>query len=276
MLAAMLFCMWASFSYAQEKQQFFFRMITAMSEVRTASYNFSGTDVFGDEIKTSELVVRLNVKPLKVYVYSITPHPGSRALFVEGENKNNILIDPNAFPYINLNLSPYHSLMRKGHHFTIKESGFEYVKNVMLNYYLKDSAAFFNALTINRHVKFKDTFYDQVVIEHPNFKYVDYKVLSGENFTSIGTKLCVNDDMIRLANPSLSGFNDLKAGTLIKVPNCFAKKIVFYVDPSNFLPVVQESYTEKGLYGRYVFSSLVINPVFPPEEFLRTNKEYGF
>lgn len=256
--------------------ELFNRMITAIENTKTCSYSFVGEDRIDEELKYSELLVRLQPKPLKAYIYSIKPNPGTKALFVEGENNNKILIDPNSFPYINLNFSPYHSIMRSQHHFTLYETGFEYVKTVMLYYYQKDSAAFVKALSGGNEVTYKNSNYYQVNVDQPGFAYVKYTVLPGENLVTIAKKLFVNDDMIRLANPVIDGFDDVKAGQVIRVPNGFAKKVIFLLDKTNFLPLVQEMYDEKGLYGRYTFSSFIWNPVFSPDEFTKGKKEYGF
>jgi outer membrane lipoprotein-sorting protein len=72
------------------------------------------------------------------------------------------------------------------------------------------------------------------------------------------------------------GRKTISAGTTIKVPTAYAKKIKFYIDPVLMLPVIQAIYDENGLFGYYVFSDIQVNPVIAPEEFTEKFSDYGF
>jgi len=49
-----------------------------------------------------------------------------------------------------------------------------------------------------------------------------------------------------------------------------------YIDKTNYLPVVQIIYDDKGLFGQYEYNSLIVNPVFAPDEFTSKFKDYKF
>jgi outer membrane lipoprotein-sorting protein len=260
----------------QDAREIFDHLLASIKTTQTCSYNFVGEDFFNGERKVSEFIIHLQAQPFKVYMYSIQPHAGARGLYVDGENENKILIYPNSFPYINLNFSPYHSMMRKGHHFTMLETGFTYLQTVLEFYFYKDSVAFLNALSLcnDEIISARPCYCLQIV--QPLFGYVNYKAASGETLLSIAKKFMLSDDMLSLANNGLNATTELKAGQILSLPNAYAKKMLIYVDKQNFLPLRQEIYDEKGIFGRYTISSLVKNPVFDKDEFTKSKKEYGF
>ena len=60
------------------------------------------------------------------------------------------------------------------------------------------------------------------------------------------------------------------------MPNVYAPKITIFVDPDLHLPIVQVIEDEKGMFEKYEYSELKINPRFNTMEFNEDNEEYGF
>ena len=56
----------------------------------------------------------------------------------------------------------------------------------------------------------------------------------------------------------------------------YAKKSVVYIDRINYLPLKQEMYDDKGLFEKYEFLNLKINPTIYEEEFTEGFKDYNF
>jgi Protein of unknown function (DUF1571) len=251
-------------------------MRKSIGGTHTSSFNIKTNERHDGKYCGNEYIVKLNAKPYKVFVYSITPNPGAKALFIKGENDDKTYIHPNKFPYFNFSLSPYSSLLRKNHHFTMMEMGFDYLNELFGVYQKKDSVAFMQSLSLGNDVMFHGKLCYQLIINPKNFMMLDYTVLKNENLTKISRKLFLNDNMILEMNPKLDGMNDVKEGDKIKVPNVFARKIILLLDKTNHLPVVQEMYDEKGLFIRVEITSLIRNPKFDKDEFTRTKKEYGF
>jgi LysM repeat protein len=262
--------------YAQEAATAFHQMMRSMEKVKTCTFVLDIRERIFGKMLTDEYIVKLNARPYKVYVYSILPNPGAQALYVEGSNNNRVLISPNRFPYIKMNFNPQNMLLRKDHQYSIKQMGFNYIYNLLNGYVKKDSVSFFKSLILLKDVVYKGNVYDILEVNNPAFAYVNYKVLPGETVTSIAEKLLVNDHMLLEINPGISDYDDVKAGQVIKVPNSFAKKIVFYIDRRHGLPLIQVIYDDKGLYGWVEMSSFVWNPELKKEEFSRHYPKYSF
>ncbi|MFI5220286.1 MAG: LysM peptidoglycan-binding domain-containing protein [Bacteroidia bacterium] len=274
----LIFLFSSLFSHSQHDKahDIFSKMMKAMDNVQTCSFVVDVNERIKGVMKHDEYVIKLNAKPYKVYVYSIIPNPGAEALLIKGENHEKAVINPNRFPIPTLNLSPYHNLLRRNHQYTICHFGFEYISDILNGYMKKFGETFYSYMYPDADVTWKGKSYYQLVIENKNFGYENYTVKPGENLVKIGEKLIVNDYMILEANPHLKNYDDVKPGQVIKVPNSFGKKIIFYVDKNSFLPMVQIIYDDKGLYGRVEFSSFVLNPVFTKDDFSKENKKYGF
>ncbi|MCC6385254.1 MAG: DUF1571 domain-containing protein [Bacteroidia bacterium] len=256
--------------------ELFDKMLAAMKEVRTASFVLDINERIRGEMKHDQFVVKLNAKPFKVYVYSVTPNPGAEALIITGENNNKALINPNMRLIPSLSLSPYHQLLRKNHQYTLLHIGFDFVYRVCSGYKQKFGNSFSDYLESESEIIWKGQSYYQLVIQSDNFHWTDYTVQQGENLVSIAKKLLVNDYMILEHNRRIKNFDDVKPGQIIRVPSVFGKKIVFYIDKRTFLPLVQIVYDDKGLYSRIEMSSYIHNPLFTIDDFSRKNKKYGF
>ena len=48
------------------------------------------------------------------------------------------------------------------------------------------------------------------------------------------------------------------------------------MDTQNFLPIMQEVHDEKGMFERYEYSKLKVNPYIAPAEFTEDYTGYGF
>lgn len=257
-------------------EETFDRMMAAMKQVKTASFVLDINERIKGEMRHDQFVVKLNTEPYKAYVFSVTPNPGAEALYVEGENGGKAVINPNMKLIPTLHLSPYHSILRRNHQFTLKHFGFEYVYNVCNGYLQKMGNRFFNHLHLGEEVTFNNRKYIQLILQTDEFKWIPYTIQKGENLVNISQKLLVNDYMILENNPKLKNYDDVKEGQVIKVPSVFGKKIIFYVDKRSYLPMVQMVYDDKGLYSRIEYSSFVLNPVFTEEDFSKKNEKYGF
>jgi hypothetical protein len=257
-------------------QEVYGRMMGAMKAVKSCSFVLDIDERIRGVMRKDEFVVKLNTDPYKVYVFSVEPNPGAEALLVEGWNENKALVNPNRFLIPTLSLSPYGSILRRNHQYTLWHFGFRYIHGVLQGYAKKYSKEFFDLLSLAGDVTWKGKVCHQLVIDNSDFALVPYTVQPGENLVRIGEKLMVNDYMILESNPGLRNFDDVKPGQSIKVPNSFGKKIVFYIDKVTYLPVVQYVYDHYGLYSRVELSSLILDPGFTEKDFSKDNEAYGF
>jgi outer membrane lipoprotein-sorting protein len=277
-LLLLLLVLMSSAAFAQNytSKELFDKMMASMKEAKTYSFVIDMQERIKGKFRFNQYIVKINAYPYKAYVYSITPNPGAEGLLIKGENSDRACINPNRFPFITLNLSPYSMLLRRNHQYTFWQMGFNFIGSVLSDYQKKFGQSFYNNLQIETDTVSKGRSFYRVVINQSDFHFDDYTVKKGETMVTIATKLLVNDYMILEANPTYKHFDDVHEGDVIKVPNVFGKKIELYVDKINFLPLVQIIYDNKGLYSRIEFSSFVLNPAFTNLDFSRNNKKYGF
>ncbi|HEX2901359.1 MAG TPA: DUF1571 domain-containing protein, partial [Bacteroidia bacterium] len=69
---------------------------------------------------------------------------------------------------------------------------------------------------------------------------------------------------------------DLKPGQVITVPTVYGKESVFMIDTENFLPIVQIIHDDKGLFEKYEYHNLKVNPRFNSAEFTKDYPDYKF
>jgi LysM repeat protein len=254
----------------------FERSLKAMEQVHTASYTVNVKERIKGKYNHNQYVVKMQTEPFKTYVYSIRPNPGAEAIYMEGCNNGKCIINPNRFPYINLNLNPHSMLLRKNHQYNILQMGFDYMHGLLAHYLTLYGSTFSRMISKAPDYESGGKTYYNIVIDNPSFAYKNYTVQSGETIVTIGDKLKVNDHMILEINPGIDDYEDVTAGQVIKVPNSFARKIILRIDKKTFLPVAQTVYDDKGLYSVVEFSNFVANPRLTANDFSPENPEYGF
>lgn len=219
--------------------------------------------------------VKYQRKPLKVYMKQDLPNKGMEVLFVENTNQNKLLINPNGFPWVSLNLDAYHNKVRQNQHHTIYESGFDYVVDMVEDLLAKHK-------DIDQHIKADGTVVwdnrecHKIVMQNPHFRYMDYVVKKGEDLNTIGKARSISEYMILEKNPIIKDYHDVKAGQIIKIPTDYAIKLIFYLDKKTMMPLVIKVYDDIGLFEEYKYSKLVLNPKFDSQTFTKTNQEYKF
>jgi len=259
-----------------EAYTIFEKSLDAMQGVKTASYTVNIKERIKARYVYDQYNVKMQSQPFRTYVYSIQPNPGAEALFLEGCNNGKCLVNPNRFPYINLNLSPHSMLLRKNHQYNILQMGFSYMRDLLSHYETLYGPAFVKMITRTSDTEADGKSYFNLVIDNPDFGYKSYTVLKGETVVSIGEKLHINDHMILEINPYIDNYEDVYPGQIIQVPNSFARKIVLRIDKATMLPMAQTVFDEKGLYSVVEFRNFILNPVLRPEDFSKDNPQYGF
>jgi hypothetical protein len=252
------------------------KMISAMDNLKTARYSLRKQERFDGKILETEVIVKLNTHPLKVYVYSIKPNPGAEVLYAEGQNDGQVAVSANKFTYVTISMSPHNSLLRANQHHTILDMGFSALNKILKDYINKKGESFYHSLNLEGTAEWKGKEYFKLTLENKNFGYTTYDVKKREDLTDIAEKLHVSDFMILSLNPICRNYNDVRPGQRIKVPTAYAKRIVLYVDKQTYLPYIQFIYDDKGLFEFYEFNSFVLDPVISPQEFSTKYKGYKF
>lgn len=260
---------------AQSAETIINKAIVSMSSTNSYSYSFKSEERFNGEFIKVGMDAKLLKSPHKIYLNNTAgPNKGKEILYVKGENNNKALINT----FINVSLSPLSSLIRKGNHHTILQVGFGKVTQILKD--AKSRAAreanFSDVFSLKGEVSLNGRTCYKIEISDPTFTYVDYTMKKGESLYSIASKKNVCEQLIIEKNSSLSGFGSGSEGMVIKIPSSYAKKSILYVDKENSHVVFQEVYDDKGLFERYTFSNLKVNPTFKSDEFTKDFSGYKF
>lgn len=248
------------------------KMFEATSNIKTLRYQLQCNERVKGKMHHTESFVKLQTSPRKIYLYL----KGPEVLWVQGENNGLALVNPGAFPYVNLNLDPYGLIMRKDQHHTLHEMGMQYLADILRDGVNKVGADFDKHFVLlgddthNGHPCYK------LSVAFPDFTWGTYVVKSNETVTSIARKLHVNEYLILEKNTKLKWYDDIKPGDVLQVPNVYAKLTILLIDKHTFVPLSTKIYDDKGLFETYEYYNLQVNTPIAPEEFTRTFKGYKF
>ena len=218
-------------------------------------------------------LVRLNRSPYKVYLFQFKKN-GAEILYNASVNKENAVVNSAKFPLMNLNLSPFGSLMRKDAHHTLFEADILYTYNIvnlaLQKKSLSSTVKYLGVVKIDEKELFK---LELINLDYKKYKYT---VKEGEDLFMIGRDKLIGDYKILELNPSISYYDDVKAGDIITIPNYYSKSIYIYIDKETYLPYYIKVFDDEGLYETYKFKDLKLNVDFSDSEFTEDNSEYGF
>lgn len=108
-------------------------VFNAIANIKTLRYHLVLGERINGKIHYTESHVKLQIHPRKIYLSL----KGREVLWIQGENNEDGLVNPDAFPYVNLNLDPYGTLLRKNQHHTIHDVGVAYIADIIKNAMLK-------------------------------------------------------------------------------------------------------------------------------------------
>lgn len=258
-------------SKAATSREVLTQMFKAINEVKTLKYDLKISERIKGDLKIYGSSIKLQRTPRKLYVKI----KNVEILWLEGTNKGQALVNPGAFPYVNLNLDPLGSLMNEDQHHTIHEIGFDYLKSILEHGVTTAGDKFEKIFLMNGLDKANGRDCYKISIVN-NFSFSNYTVKKNETLITIARKLYLSEYMILENNPTLKNYESVKEGTIIKVPSAYSKMTVIYIDKQTNLPLITRVYDDKGLFESYEYLNLQLNPVIKDEEFSRKYKEYHF
>lgn len=265
-----------SFNYKRkdlEDRELIEKIFTSIENVKTLRYNLQCNERIKGRMQHTESKVKLQVSPRKLYLSL----KGPEVLWIQGANNGDALVNPGSFPYINLNLDPYGSLMRKDQHHTIHEMGFRYLADILRDGMRRAGDKLDKYFTVlDDEEKYNGRPCYKLHISFPDYAWGPYTVKKGENLTTIARKLRVSEYMVLENNPKINGYNDVKEGQIIQVPNAYAKLTLLLIDKELLLPVNNKVFDDKGLFETYEYYNLQVNTPIAPEEFTKEYKDYNF
>lgn len=247
--------------------------LSSIEKIQTLRFHLKCNERMKGKLFSTESQVKMNALPRKIYIYL----KGPELLWVEGTNNGDALVNPDGFPYMNLNLDPMGNIMRENQHHTIHEIGFDYFAGIIKSCMTLAGEKFDDYFKCIGTIEFDSHECYFITAEYPYFKYETYTVLKGETLVSISKKLKVSDYMLlEINSDKVKNYHDVKAGQKIKVPNVYGSKLILYIDKDLFVPRVIKVYDDKGLFESYEYHNLEVNKKIPEEEFTKEYKGYRF
>jgi hypothetical protein len=250
------------------------QMLDSIRNVKTQRYHVKSTERVDKHLLFAESRIKINFHPKKIYFFNAAKN--IEVLWAQGKNNGNAIVRSGAVPLMNFNLDPYGSLMRKDQHHTIFDLGFQYIGITIANTIVKAPKEFDRHFQYAGSVLFDNHDCHQIVINYPEYKYIEYVTAKGETVTSISQKLNTSDFKIRYINDLSSYFGAIKEGKKLLIPTPYANKAIVYIDKKTALPLSIKIYDEEGLFESYDFSNVIVNKPFADDEFLKSYKDYGF
>ena len=234
------------------------KTMKSIKSTTVLSFTFTRFERINGKMESGSSDIKLETNPFKLYLKTLGPDGGQELEYgIKGGNK--AVIKPNAFPFITLRLDPFNSLLRDKQHHTIFEIGFTYFGKIMTSFSQKINYRYKDFCTIDGDVEWKGRECISVSCNYPQFAYVKYIVKKDETLTSIASRLNLSDYMMLEKNSeTVDDYDDLDENEEILIPNLYCKKIIFYVDKENFLPIRQLIYDDLGLFEEYQYFNLLM------------------
>ncbi len=247
-------------------------ILKSISNVKTLRYDLQRNERVKDKMNYTESKVKLQVSPRKLYI-SIK---GQEVLWIQGVNNGNALVNPGTFPYINVNLDPMGSLMRKNQHHTINELGMEYLADILKEGMKRYGDQINKHFVIMGEEKYMGRNCYKLSAVFPEFAWESYTAKKNETILTIASKLHVSEFMILEKNANVSWYSDPIEGQVIQVPNAYGKLFLLMIDKELMVPISEKIFDDKGLFETYEFYNLRVNSIIAPEEFTEGYKDYHF
>tara|TARA_B100000497_G_C7603302_1_gene362422 strand:+ start:157 stop:1020 length:864 start_codon:yes stop_codon:yes gene_type:complete len=229
-----------------------------------------------NEFIDGKFYAKMNNNPLKIYIKNEKPRKGAEILYVEGENDNKILINPNTFPYVNMSLSSESSLLlADGHHY-IKQAGFSQISKTFKLYKGKYGDDFLEMIHYEGIFIWNDKKCYKIRIEYEDYQPINYYSKKGETLYEICENKLINIAKVKELNPEISVNESLFENQKITITNHYSRTSILYIDLENYFPIYQIMYDENGLHEKYIYTKLVLNKKIKNEEFNRDYKDYNF
>jgi len=249
-------------------------MIDSAAQIETLTAEITKEERIEGKMTKQITAVKLIRKPFHLYLHQEFPKKGMEVLCIPESGK--ALINTNSFPWFNLSLDPYGSLMRKDQHHTIFDSGFDLMISIIHRELAKIGNDTAKHLFYKGTVTYEGRSAHHLELINPDYRYLTYKVLLGEDLLSIAKKLNISEYAILELNKDVDFYDDVSPGQEIQVPSSYAKNMVLYVDKELMLPLLIKVNDSDGLYERYAYKKFKLNPEFNEGEFTIEFKDYGF
>lgn len=251
-------------------------MISKVKSLKTLQCTFEAQERVLGKMVNEKNHFKIQISPFKAYFKQEYPEKGLEGLYITGENDKKTKINPNAFPWVTLNLDPEGELMMKNHHHPVFHAGYGYVAEV-LEMLIKKYQSKTNQLIVNRGtIQYQGQEVIVLDCNNPFYKIQTITLNKSESPYELGKRLHINYYSILEENQGLKAFSDIPAGKSIKIPTDYASKMLIYLHKTQLYPVYIKISDPKGLFEEYKFTNVVLNPAFKTDDFSASNPNYRF
>lgn len=276
-LAAAFFPSEGAFAQSNPAKPIMDQVLRAMDNIQTLSGRVKRRERMVDgHYNVGDMRFKMMVKPRKIYVYNYKPSEGAEVLWAEGWNNNKAYVHPNKFPWVNVSLHIHSGNLLDEQHHDLMAVGFVYTRGILGHVMKKYADDFDKYVTYEGTEEWYGKKVHVVRIRYDEYGFEEYTVQKGEDLFDIDLKLHVPAYKLIEINEDVDDFFDVKAGQVIKVPNVYAKDVMLMIDTETYLPVVQMLSDEKGLFEKYEYHDIKVNPRFRTDEFTEDFPEYGY
>ena len=252
-----------------------FSMLERTAKVKSIKYHMARFERYEGKYMRGELDAKVQMNPRKIYLKNSFPETGAEVLWAEGWNDNKAHVHPNKFPWINLNFDPRGSTLMANQHHSIHEIGYSFFTMIIKDALNKHGEDFDKYVFFKGQFKILDRPAYLIEINFTEYKWGTYTVQGNETLFDLEKKLVVPAYLVKERN-NLNAFDGLVPGQVLKVPNTYAKKSYVYIDIEKNVPIVMEVWDELGMFERYEYRNLQVDPVISDSEFTPDFPEYGF
>ena len=277
-LMALLFPL--SNNYSQEtilKKEIVLKMLDSIDSHNQISFEMfrsergeNGTYIDG------KFFAKLQANPYKIYAKMKSPKEGAEILYLEGENNNKALVNPNFFPYISISFDPNFSLLKADGHHNIKEAGFVLFSQLFKSHIKKYGDSFYDFISYDGIFSWNERKCYKITINYVDYKLIKYSCKEGETLYEIAENNYLNVAKLRFLNPEINDSKKLQESQQITITNLYSKKLILYIDKQNYFPIYQIIFDEIGLFEKYIYTQLNLNSTIKAIEFSREYKGYDF
>jgi outer membrane lipoprotein-sorting protein len=248
-------------------------MFAAISAAETITMKMESHERTGSTYETTKFFIKRSRKPLNIYYRQYYPKDGAEILL---KKDGKLWVNPGSFPWVTMELDVNSSLLLKNQHHTILDAGFDFFALVLSELIKNHSDSLSQLIKLQGQEKINGTQCDKVVFSNPGYHLYTYTLKKDETPQQMASRLKIPGYKICELNKISSVTQVVSAGTKLTLPSEYAKSMVLWLAKDTRLPAKMEIYDEKGLFEKYIFIEVVINPVFKSNEFEKTFHEYNF
>lgn len=276
---------WAQPKYSDDPNdrdsKFAFELVEQMFEscqsVNTMYCEVKKKERYDGDYVEAESRIKMSCEPYCVYLKQLDKEDGVELLYREDQNNGKVLVNPNGFPWINISLDPYGSLIRSKQHHLILDIGFSKFNQVLAHLMNKYEGKAQDFLTYAGTQTISGRSCYVVDLDNKNYELISYTTKEGESTVSISRDFMISEYRIVELNDAVSSYGAVKPGIPLTIPNDYAPKLRLYIDEERFIPMRFDVYDDQGeLFESYQYDKVVLNAQFGEDELTEDYHEYGF